>query len=140
MKTGTILISRNQDETENATPGYWNHCAIYIDGGIVIEAQEGQGVIQTYFDKFVERRYEWIYLTPADDVAAKIAAEKAGTLIGLPYRKLSSLWPRIVFLNRGMNCVDAAFKVPYSFALNRNFSYVHFPDDVIKVKNVFMGR
>ena len=41
LEIGDILLTRNEggDEIENPTPGYYNHTAIYIGGGKIIEAQ-----------------------------------------------------------------------------------------------------
>lgn len=137
MQIGTVLISRNLDEIENTSPGYWNHCAIYVGGPIIIESQMNEGVIKTYLDTYMARAYTWFALTPIDSAVGLLAAEKANTLLGLPYRKLSSLWRRVRNEERGMNCVDAGFRVPYEFALKKSFAFVHWPDDVVNTSGVF---
>lgn len=134
---GTVFISRNTNEADNTSPGYWNHCAIYVGGEIIVEAQEGQGVIQTPTTAYMARAYTWFTLIPVDLNIGKIAAEKANTLIGLPYRKLSSVWRRVHNISRGMNCVDAAFRIPYEYALRTSFSKIHWPDDVVTIVGIF---
>ena len=48
-KPGDVYITRNLEEHEggpgNATPGHWNHTAIYIGNGVIIEAQDALGVV-----------------------------------------------------------------------------------------------
>lgn len=131
---GTVLISRNTNETDNTSPGYWNHCAIYIGDDTIIEAQEGQGVIRTLYAEYIVRAYTWFGLIPIDLNIGMRAADKAKTLVGLPYRKLSSVF---LHAHHGMNCVDAGFRVPYEYALNKSFSFVHLPDDVVNISGIF---
>lgn len=135
---GTVLISRNYDESENTSPGYWNHCAIYIGDDAIIEAQIGQGVIRTLYTKYITRAYTWFPLRPLDLSSGMIAACRAKMLVGLPYRKLSSVWRHVHNENRGVNCVDAAFRIPYEYAFNQNFSFIHWPDDIINLVGLFI--
>jgi hypothetical protein len=135
MIPGTVLISRNNDESLNTSPGYWNHCAIYVGDGKIIHSLRGEGVVETIYNEWIAYDCTWISLVPIR--GGEEAAKKAKTLLGLPYRTLSSFFLRARNLERGINCVDAAVRVPYEFALKHSLSSVHWPDHVIELSGIF---
>jgi hypothetical protein len=116
---GSIFITRNLAEHENTTPfSYWNHLAVVVDGGYVVESQEDRGgVILTRISDFLARPYKvGIYYPPTIEFGKRRAAI-ARTFVGRPYRRASSLAPLVVppiiptLLHGtpdGMNCVSVA--------------------------------
>jgi len=116
---GTVLFSRNADERLNSTPGYWNHTAIYVGGGWVVESQDGPGVILTPLAEYEARPYQrfqpgqnHVAAFPRNTVVGMRAAATARCYVGTPYLRGSSLplVPRAVpwALGRpwyGMNCI-----------------------------------
>jgi uncharacterized protein YycO len=137
MIAGTVLISRNNDESLNTSPGHWNHCAIYVGGGRIIHSLRDQGVVETVYGEWLAYDCTWVSLIPIDVSVGYKAAFKATQLVGLPYRMLSSVFLRARNLNRGINCVDAAVRVPYEYALGKSLSSIHWPDHVIELTGVF---
>lgn len=117
LAPGTILVSRNANEADNTSPGFWNHLAIVAGANEVIESQAGQGVIRTPLAVYMARPYRPILaLKPLDCQAGQRAAARADELVGLPHRALSSLF---VFNGQprrkiGVNCVTAALEIPYA--------------------------
>ena len=135
MIPGTVLISRNNDESLNTSPGHWNHCAIYVGGGRIVHSLRDEGVVETVYGEWLAYDCTWISLIPIE--GGELAAVKAVSLIGLPYRTLSSVFLRARNLSRGINCVDAAVRVPYEYALKKSLSSVHWPDHVIELTGIF---
>lgn len=105
---GTVLISRNTDERENRSPGYWNHLALYVGNLEVIESQEGLGVIRTPTQQFLDRSYSKIQaFVPRDEGTAVLAIRRAERLVGIRYAPMSSLLPfNRGIIGGGMNCVS----------------------------------
>ncbi len=136
MIPGTVLISRNNVESLNTSPGYWNHCAIYVGDDNIVQSLKDEGVILTPFNEYRVYDCTWLSLIPIK--GGQEATDKAKTLIGLPYRLVSSLFLRDHNLKRGINCVDAAVRVPYEYALKKSLSSVHWPDHVINLTGIFM--
>ena len=142
LPAGTILISRNQDESQNTSPGHWNHLAIVSSETpftTIVEAQAGQGVIKTPLSVYLKRPYEPVQcLVPCDRAAGQRAATKAESYVGLPYSKLGSiLRVKARRLQRGekpsVNCV-VPVKAAY-WAEDRRARRVKIPDDVLKLAN-----
>lgn len=76
LPIGAVLVSRNLDEAENTSPGYWNHLAIHVGMNSVVESQADKGVIKTKLSVYSSRPYAPILvLSPLD---AKIGAQAAG--------------------------------------------------------------
>lgn len=131
---GTILVSRNADERENTSPGYWNHLACVVSDTHVVESQECQGVIKTPLCDYLARDYSKILaLKPRDARAGARAARRAMALCGLPDRQLSSLFlvhgPRRQKL--GLNCVTAAAEIPWAYE-NPRIRLLVFPDGIFR--------
>lgn len=134
---GTVLVSRNKDDSQNTTPGFHNHLALYLGNGIIVESQEKRGVIQIPFGEYKSRPYDWFPLFPVDEKTGQRAADKAKTLIGIPYRKLSSLFPEELIEERGLNCVSV-IRVSYVYALGKPLPKLKLPDDILEVEELFM--
>jgi hypothetical protein len=132
---GTVLISRNVDESLNTSPGHWNHLAIYVGEGSIVESQEGKGVILTPLVEYVERKYEWAAIYPVDPEVGKRAAEAAKELVGLPYRKLGTGMRRV---KQGLNCVGTIV-VAESKAIGRKVSGFRIPDQALLQRELFKG-
>lgn len=106
---GTVLVSRNADESQNQSPGYRNHLAIVVGEGRLVESQDEVGVIATPVADYVARPYSRIVaLRPRDAECGAKAAQRAERLVGLPYGRFSSLWPIHGKLRKrlGLNCVS----------------------------------
>lgn len=132
---GSLFISRNTNEADNTSPGYWNHLAIWLGNGQIGESQVGQGTIVTPLDDYLARPYTYGVLIPRQKylIAGEMAAGIAKRLIGKRYGKLSSYRPRQQ-TNR-MNCVTYAYGVPWRMSLRQlfpgeRFGNVRIPDDV----------
>lgn len=124
---GTVLVSRNPRELDNTTPGYWNHLAIYLGNYQLVEAQAGQGVIQTSNRDYNARGCLWYPLFPRDTVVGQEAARFAQTLVGLPYRADASLLGDRDPV-RGVNCVSVV-RLSYEHALGYRLPELKLPDD-----------
>jgi uncharacterized protein YycO len=133
---GTILVSRNLNESDNNSPGYWNHLQVYVGDGEIVESQLDRGVILTPLSEFLSRKYQWIVLFPKDDKIGAAAAVKARTLVGLPYNKVSSFLRVDRNQEKGLNCVSVV-RVSYSEALGRKIPELRIPDDILKMTDVF---
>lgn len=133
---GTILVSRNKDDSQNKTPGYQNHLAMYLGKGVIVESQEKIGVVQVSFEEYKKRPYDWFPFFPLQEQIGQRAADKAKTLIGIPYRKLSSLFPEELIEERGLNCVSV-IRVSYAYALGHPLPDLKLPDDILAFGDVF---
>jgi len=134
---GTVFVSRNANEAENTSPGHWNHLAIYVGNGVVVESQggivehgQGRGVIRTSLLDFLSRNYSQILaLEPVDPVVGARAALFAEALVGLPFRKWSSLpgvdRPRA--MQKGINC-DSVVRYTYRQASGERLRRLRIPD------------
>jgi cell wall-associated NlpC family hydrolase len=137
LPLGTVLVSRNRIEAENTSPGRMNHLAIYVGNQTIIESQagivekgQGRGVIRTDVRDFLARDYsEIVALEPVDPVVGQRAAATAETLVGLPFRQLSSLpgkdRPRA--MQRGVNC-DSVIRYSYRQASGERLRRLRIPD------------
>ena len=109
-RPGDFLLTINANESENVTPGYWNHCAVFAGEDRVIEAQRDPGhVIVSYLPEFWKRYPKILILrlkSPGSPALADRMVQSANSLIGKDYRALVSRFRR---LNRGerrgVNCV-----------------------------------
>lgn len=145
LPPGTVLLSRNRNEAENTTPGsYWNHAAI-VGKGRIIESQaepvEGgkSGVIATTFADFEKRDYTpVIALQPICAGLGLKAAEKAETLVGKPFRKLSSLPRRETDrrADRGLNC-NSVVRASYVAATGEQYPKLKVPDRFLEHPELF---
>jgi cell wall-associated NlpC family hydrolase len=133
---GTVLVSKNRDESQNKSPGDQNHLAIYVGNGEIIEAQADAGVIRTPFSVYNARDYIWFPEFPIDGTVGAKAAAKAKTLVGLPYRELSSLMRVEHDPSKGLNCVSVV-RISYSYALGHNLPNLRKPDDILLMTDVF---
>jgi len=109
VPAGTVIVSRNRLLRDNKTPGYWNHLGIITKDGFVIEAQQQVGVVKTPLKVFLARDYSEIQvLVPKDRLEGARAAAKCETLVGKPYRGLSSLFRYDTERRQqiGLNCVS----------------------------------
>src|ERR1044072_7471373 len=139
LRSGTVLVSRNADERGNTSPGYWNHLAS-VSVCHVVEAQIGRGVIRTGFDEFEARGYSKILaLEPRDEQVGGRAAAISATLVGLPFRQLSSL-PGVdrplVFEARGLNC-DSVVRYSYRQASGERLRRLRIPDRALNHDELF---
>lgn len=137
LPVGTIFVTRNLDETLNTSPGYWNHLAIYVGDDRIVESQEQGGVIETHLDQYFARAYASPVLqVPRDPTVGEKAANKAKTLVGLPYRKLSSMLRVDRREKSGVNCVSVV-RISYAAALDKKLPDLRIPDDIFLFKQVF---
>ena len=113
MKIGDILITRNSNEEDNITPGYWNHAAMFVGNDRIVEAQLVPGsVIITDFDEFVNR-YPLVKVFRFKGVSAEYgekAAVEALKIVGSRYRKVASIFKWLRRNPRGENCVSVVRK------------------------------
>jgi len=106
-KIGDMYVTRNTDEVGNPTPGYWNHCAMYVGKGQVVEAQIKHGVIKVSLNSFRRRYPEYRRLRYKGDARiAERAARGALDSVGLPYKKIASIFRHLRKRTRGENCVS----------------------------------
>jgi hypothetical protein len=117
LQPGDILLTRNAGgEDQNRSPGWFNHAAMYVGDGIVVEAQmhvaDGKwtddttqpgGVIESDVDEFLNR-YPIIRVRRLR-AGAEQAAEEAKQMVGLGYNRMSSWFMRQRRDERGVNCV-----------------------------------
>jgi uncharacterized protein YycO len=137
LKPGDIFVTRNKDEAENQSPGYWNHVALYTNQGVI----EGQSppwnsVICSELNEFKNRYYKWNVYRFNEDVGAKAAA-KALSLVGKPYQWMNSFWYNISLgwhFGRKFNCVSA-IRAAYHQVLEYDPHWT-IPDDITKDKRL----
>jgi hypothetical protein len=136
-RPGDILVTRNTDAVGNDNPGYWNHSAVMAYGGYVIEAQpDPAAVIAVPYESF-EQRYPEIFVFNVDGDGDRIAQE-AVKLLGLPYRRLASVFPRGRRPALGENCVSVVRKA-VGKALGRDPRWRR-PDQVVEDAREEIGR
>jgi hypothetical protein len=124
---GDIFVTRNAASVGNANPGYWNHVAVLSFWGLVVEAQaEPDAVIAMPLGPFLARYPEWMLLRA--NLSGEAIAREAAAKVGLPYRKLASLFPRWRRPDIGDNCVSLARKC-YA-AVSGNDPFWRRPDHV----------
>lgn len=144
LPIGTVIYSRNLNESFNKTPGCVNHLAIIVGDNQVVEAQEDldgkSGVILSSIADFKSRHYQFGYLYPKDKQVGIKAAETAKTLVGKKYAKLTSIRPKLSnnIRSRKMNCVTV-INVSYSKALGTDVKMA-IPDDIFRYGQVFTDK
>ncbi len=140
---GDIFLTRwdGLDESHNASPGYFNHCALYYGNNRIIEAQEAYGIIYSDLVKFKNRYPIYVVLRYNNNIDAAKAADVAKTMIGLPYRKIASIFRFMRKSSRGENCVsmvrkcysvighDPGWKIPDHVWADKSFSSVARKED-----------
>ena len=132
VNPGDLMLTRNAQD--NQAPGWWNHSAIYIGDGQVIEAQMGQGVIVTPLKTFLDRYPYILVLRPRGACHCRLAAmlHYARRSIGKPYDVYASTRFWLFDLRCGDNCVslvrdcyqraygyDPCWKIPDDLACDR---------------------
>jgi uncharacterized protein YycO len=112
VEAGDILLTHNTDEVGNDSPGFWNHAAIYVGEGKVIEAQADpvDAVICVTMDSFWERYPEIKVIRCMNALIAHTAAAHAYQLKGHSYRKIASLFRFLRHASMGENCVSVVRK------------------------------
>lgn len=128
FQIGTVFTTRNYDERLNRAPfSYWNHNAIYVGNGWIIESMEGIGVRRVPVADLWRRNYSQIIVQrPTDALCGQVAARRAEWLVGRPYAPYSSLWPFYgrLRLGLGLNCTSV---IEFGYGV----SGVTTPDDVV---------
>ena len=146
LPPGTVLLSTNLDESLNTSPGELNHASIIGAHGEIIESQatkmehgNGPGVIRTSIADYAARKYAPpIILYPRDERLGAKAAAKAETLVGLPYRKASSVLPKDRRPERGLNCVSVV-RIAYTGATGKRVR-IRKPDDILRMPELTKNK
>ena len=108
---GLIIVTRNTDEVGNDSPGYWNHAAIISVREWVVEAQkEPNAVIAVPLEKFINRYPELVIFRVTEMDQMESVALFAANMIGLPYRRIASIFPMWRRPWLGENCVSVVRK------------------------------
>jgi Orthopoxvirus protein of unknown function (DUF830). len=134
LLNGDLVLTRNDAETGNTSPGYWNHVAIVaVSEGVtyIIEAQGGHGVIAVDERKFFERYPKYRIFRYADRDAGYRAAVAAWERIGTPYLLTASIRARIRPDGDGDNCVSLVRRA-YLKATGHDFGWRQ-PDHLIGI-------
>lgn len=139
VPTGTVFISRNADERENTSPGFWNHLAIK-NGDHIVEAQQGRGVIRTSFVDFLTRDYSQILAQEPNNLQEGfVAGSTAESLVGLKFRLTSSIpgrdWPLLMRV-RGVNC-DSVIRYSERKATGERLRTLRIPDRALQHPEIF---
>lgn len=124
---GTVYVSRNHDESLNTSPGYWNHLAIYVGSGEIVEAQPETGVAIVKLSDYLVRDYEVIRYLPRTAELGERAAVAARSFVGQPYGKFASVNP--IFRFGRHNCVSVV-EAAYDVATNHRWLWIRRPDHV----------
>ncbi len=137
---GATFLTRNA--IGNNTPGYYNHTAIYCGRGRVVEAQthvhngritsdrtKPGGVILTDLEEF-ENRYPIISILRLEkqEHLNNSLEYYALSLVGMNYRRFSSITRRLRRPGRGANCVYVV-RYAYAEALGRDPRW-RLPDNI----------
>jgi len=154
---GDVFATRNigSDESQNESPGFFNHLAIYVGDGIVVESQADFGVCKFKVENFEERYPIIVVLRHNKTDVAESAAKHALSFVGQPYRKLSSIF-RFPRSNKGFNCVSVVRQAYllstkedwlYTTPDNLFFDIVHFQEidrkwdrNWVAPKNLYDGK
>jgi len=108
VSPGDLMLTRNLREADNQSPGWWNHSAIYVGDGWVVEAQAGRGVIFTPFKEFCDRYPHILVLRPKGACSHRQSAmiRTAKRFVGRPYdlRASTKFW--FFDFRGGDNCVS----------------------------------
>jgi len=127
---GQFILTRNLNESDNTSPGYWNHCAICVPDGI-IEAQQDKGVILSNVNEFIKRYPEMIVLQmTSDKIMLKKMIDRAYSLLDNRYRGIASVFKYLRRDYRGENCVSLVRKC-YLAGTNIDPDWLK-PDDLLK--------
>jgi uncharacterized protein YycO len=109
VQVGDMFLTRNFKEEDNSSPGHWNHVAMYVGGGYVVEAQEKpNAVIKVAFEDFWCRYPEILvlrYKKVTPEIQKKLASS-ATKYIGVPYRRIASIFVFLRKSSRGENCTS----------------------------------
>jgi len=106
---GDVFLTRNANEEENTSPGFWNHCAIYVGDGQIVEAQQDPGeVVDSKLNEFMDRYPEIrvLRVRVAPERYGVAAASRATQLVGTKYRLTASISKALRVVGRGDNCVS----------------------------------
>lgn len=135
---GTVLLSRNHDESQNRTPGYWNHLAMFVGNGEIVESQAGRGVVIAKLDDYLARPQSVKCIYPRDLAAGDKAAEFARSYVGRPYRWSSSITPNLS-PTYGKNCVSPITEA-YARAIDRQVRRCRRPDHILRYPQIFTNE
>ena len=137
-ENGDVFLTRYHDEENNGFPGYWNHAAIYYEG-FIIESLMEIGVHKIPFDEWDKGVDKYIQLrTVYDSPYADKAGKHSLTMIGLPYRMVTSVF-RFLWLSRikeGLNCVTLV-RLAWKKALGKDPRWLK-PDDIARDKMFYV--
>ncbi len=132
IERGDFFVTRNLTEAENASPGYWNHVAVYAGDGIVVEAQTAPDMVigadlEEFWNRYPHIRVLRGLGTPEQQ---RVLADKALEMRGTPYRRVGSLhWFFSRRKSRGENCVSTARRA-FKLAMGYDPRWRK-PDDVV---------
>lgn len=128
---GDIILTRNLLESDNNSPGWFNHTSIYVGSGIVEAQEKPNAVILSDTQEFYNRYpVLCVYCWPGED--GFLIAEEAKKYIGKPYRKFASIRP--LLLSKGENCVSTVRKV-YKSIVGFDPKW-RIPDDIAEDKRL----
>jgi len=132
FQPGDTLLTRN--EKDNSTPGYWNHCAIYVGDERVVEAQVEpyNRVMYSHIGEFIERYPVIRVLRHSSTNMAVAVATNAILSVDKSYWGIASIFRRLRALKRGENCVSVVRRA-WSLALNNDPRW-HRPDHLLEFK------
>ena len=129
---GDLLITRNSEEVGNDSPGYYNHCGIYIGNQMVVEAQGGDigYVREINLNTFINNYPEIVIIRCDSEKIGNAAGIYARALVGYPYRKIASIFRNLRRKKMGENCVSVVRKA-YMNALEGDDPMWRIPDNVM---------
>lgn len=132
LKIGDVFLCRNdgKDESQNQSPGYFNHAAIYIGEGLIEEAQFSYGVIRVKAKNFFDRYPIIVQVRHRDEKIGEKAGEIAKKYLGNSYWKISSIFLNLRNNKRGDNCIGLVRRC-YFDASGQDYLY-KIPDHVYK--------
>jgi len=140
LQLGDLLVTRNEHEEDNSSPGYWNHVAIYVGGVWIVEAQiEPDAVITSKWKEFYARypRIRLLRLKGVAEARRMSISENARKLVGSKYWRLASLTRFFRRRrSRGENCVSTVRRA-YKKGLGWDFGW-RIPDDVANDSHFFL--
>jgi len=108
FQPGDTFLTRNEGEENNESPGYWNHCAIYIGDEKIVEAQVEpyNKVMYSHLGEFIQRYPNIKVLRHPNPDTALLAASNACKSVGRPYWRGGSIFRNLRSVFRGENCVS----------------------------------
>jgi len=107
IQSGDVILTRN--DSDNPSPGYWNHASLYVGNYKIVEAQvKPNKVILSDLAEFWNRYPEIVVLRikPVHITSATSIVIDARKIVGSPYRKIASLFRFLRRGHRGENCVS----------------------------------